>query len=227
MAAGPQVLALSGGGDSARLEAEIEWAVGSRGVRGIISFGVAGGLAPGLAAGSCLVARAVVTRQGQRFETDRKWTQKLSASVNAPIVDVLGVDEAILHSTAKRALHVSTGAVAVDMESHIAARVAARHALPFAVFRVVADPAESQLPHAAMVGMRRDGTLAVSAVLRSLLRDPRQFPALMRTALDARAAFASLFRSRKMIAGGLGFSDLRELVLDVAREDVLSRSLPV
>ncbi len=35
---------------------------------------------------------------------------------------------------------------AVDMESHVAARVAARHGLPFAALRVISDPASRSLP---------------------------------------------------------------------------------
>jgi hypothetical protein len=170
----------------------------------------------------------VLTSDGQRFEADRSWARRLSALIEgAPIVDLMGVDTPVAGSCDKRTLHVETGAVAVDMESHIAAEIAARHGIPFAAFRVVADTAETSLPHAALVGMRRDGSIAVGAVLRSLLRDPFQIHGLVRTAMDARAAFSALFRGRKMISGGFGFGDIRELVLDVPGEDVFSRSLPV
>lgn len=197
-------------------------------VAAIVSFGIAGGLAPGLSAGTPLVGRAIIAQDGQHFECDRSWAQGLANALGgAPIVDIAGVDVPIADPAHKRALHVATGAVAVDMESHIAARFAAAHNLPFVAFRVVADPAERQLPHAALVGLRDDGGVAIGAVLQSVWREPRQIPHLIRTALDTRAAFASLFRGRKMIAGGFGFRDFRELVLDVACEDVLGRSLPV
>ncbi len=227
IAAGPHVVAVSGGGDREALAAQISSAIAA-GAGAVISFGVAGGLAPGLEAGSCLVARAVLTPDGQRYEADRRWAQRLSALVDsAPIVDLVGVDAPVAGPHDKRTLHVETGAVAVDMESHVAAEIAARHGIPFAAFRVVADPAERTLPHAALVGMRRDGSIAIGAILRSLLRDPLQIGGLLRTALDARAAFAALFRGRKMIAAGFGLGDLRELVLDVPGEDVFGRSLPV
>ena len=87
----------------------------------------------------------------------------------------------------KLALHRKTGAQAADMESHIAARCRRRMKLPFAAFRVVADPADRQLPHAALVAISPDGSIALGAILGSLARDPRQVPQLMRTANDARA----------------------------------------
>lgn len=218
---------MSCGGDRTSLEAKLESALRS-GVSAIISFGIAGGLAPGVRAGTPLVARGVVAEDGRYFESDRSWAQSLANALGgAPIVDIAGVGKSVADPAQKRALHVATGAIAVDMESHIAARVAAAHNLPFAAFRVVADPAERRLPPAALVALRDDGTVALGAVMRSLLRQPRQMPHLIKTAFDTKAAFESLFRGRKMIAGGFGFGDFRELVLDVPCEDVLGRSLPV
>lgn len=194
----------------------------------VVSFGIAGGLAPGLCAGTPLVARAIVAEDGQTYESDRVWAHRLAAALGgAPIVDIAGVDAPVADPVHKRALHVATGAVAVDTKSHIAARLAAAYNLPFAAFRVVADPAERHLPHAALVGVNPNGKVAVGAVMRSLLRQPRQVPHLIRTAIDTRAAFVSLLRGRQMLAGGFGFADLGETVLDVPCEDVLGRSLPV
>ena len=111
--------------------------------------------------------------------------------------------------------------------SHIAARVATTHNLPFAAFRVVADPVHRRLPHAALVALKSDGSLAYGAIAGSILRDPSQIPQLLRIASDAQAAFLALFRSRKLIAGTLGFTDFREFLLDVPAEDVLGGPLQV
>ncbi|WP_245257500.1 phosphorylase [Methylocapsa acidiphila] len=227
MAAGPQIIVMSGGGDGAGLARALDQAAANK-ASAIISFGVAGGLAPGLASGAALVARSIVAEDGQRYYGDPKWSRRLSTALGgAPIVDMAGVDAPVVDHATKHALHLRTGAFAVDMESHIAARVAAAHGLPFAAFRVVADPAERRLPHAALVGMQADGSLALGAVARSLLRDPRQVPQLLQAALDARAAFTALLRGRKMLVGALGFTEFRELVLDLPPEDVIGRSLPV
>ncbi len=225
LAAGPQVLVLAGGGDGARLKRDLEAA--ASGACAIISFGVAGGLAPGLAPGATLVARVIVDEEGERLHSDRSWSRTLASALGAPLVDLVGVDAPVVDPAAKRALHARTGAHAVDMESHIAARVAAALSLPFAAVRVVADPAERQLPHAALVAMGPDGAIAFGALTRSLLRNPRQIPDLVRTARDARAAFAALFRGRQLLAGILGFTDFGEFVLDRPAEDEIGGPLPV
>ncbi len=226
LAAGPRVHVISGGGDGARLRRELAEAAALRPCA-IISFGVAGGLAPGLAPGAIFVARSVVAGDGEKVHADPVWSRALSATLGAPLVDFAGVDEPVVDGAGKRALHLRTGAHVVDMESHIAARIAADRGIPFAALRVVADPAHRHLPHAALVAMRPDGAIAFGALTRSLLRDPGQIPQLIRTARDARAAFAALLRGRQMLAGGFGFANLGELVLDVPAEDELGGPLPV
>jgi hypothetical protein len=194
----------------------------------IISFGVAGGLAPGLAPGSKLVARAIITEDGARYYSDPVWSKRLACALGgATIADIAGVDVPVAGVAERRALYNKTGAHAADTESHVAARVAAAYGLPFAAFRVVADPADRQLPHAALVAMKPDGSIALGAIAGSILRDPRQVPQLLRIALDARAAFAALFRGRKVIAGTLGFSDFHEFLLDLPAEDELGGPLQV
>jgi adenosylhomocysteine nucleosidase len=227
IAAGPRVLAVSGTGDALVLERALKAAVAKQ-VSAIISFGVAGGLAPGLAAGSKLVARAIISEDGARYYSDPAWSRRLADALGgATIGDIAGVDAPVAGCAEKRALHSKTGAHAADTESHVAARIAAAYGLPFAAFRVVADPADRQLPHAALVAVKPDGSIALGAIAGSILRDPRQVPQLLRIALDARAAFAALFRGRKVIAGTLGFSDFHEFLLDLPAEDELGGPLQV
>lgn len=227
VAAGSDILVVTGGGSSANLKVALQAAMRSR-ISAIVSFGIAGGLAPGVRPGTLLVARGIVAEGAEYYECHRGWSQRLAKALgDVPIVDMAGMDAPVADPAGKRALHVATRAATVDMESHIAARVAAAHNLPFAAFRVVADPAERRLPPAALVGVRPDGRLAMGRILRSLLREPQQIPHIFRTALDTRAAFLGLFRGREMIAGGFGLLDFGELLLDVPREDVIGGSLPV
>jgi adenosylhomocysteine nucleosidase len=187
-----------------------------RGAGGIISFGIAGGLAPDLEAGDWVIASGVRTDQG-RFAVDHAWARRLVAALPGAVhADIVGVDAPVVEPLEKRRIHARTGAVAVDMESHIAARIAAARGIPFAACRVVIDSAERQLPPAALVGLRLDGTPDIGAVLGSLARQPRQLPALMRTALDMRTARTALRRGRRLLGAGLGFPYFGELALDVA-----------
>jgi adenosylhomocysteine nucleosidase len=204
IAVGPGVSVVCSQGE--RLGATLASAV-ARGARGMISFGIAGGLAPGLAAGDWIAAAAVITGQ-RRFPTDQAWTRSLRERLPHVVhADILGMDNPAADPERKQLLYGQTGAVAVDMESHIAAAVAAAHQIPFAAFRVIIDPADKPLPPAALVGLRADGTADVPAVLRSLLQQPSQLPALVRTALDAWIASTALRRGRRMLGAELGFPD--------------------
>jgi adenosylhomocysteine nucleosidase len=213
IAAGPGVTVLCG--DADRLTEALEAAV-ERGSSGIISFGIAGGLAPALAPGDWVVASKVISKAAE-FPTNRLWSQRLlSALPGAVHAAIVGVDAPVVEAATKHALGKATRTVAVDMESHVAARVAADHGLPFAACRVIIDPAHLTLPPAALVGLRQDGSSDVGAVLRSLVRHPRQFGALMQTALDARAARRALLGGRRQLGVGLGFPDFGQLHLNVA-----------
>jgi len=184
----------------------------ARGAAGIISFGTAGGLAPDLEPGALIVADAVDGPFG-RLHTDREWTERIVAAVNSAGTpggvaarprrgSMAAVAAPLITAGDKRALHGSTGALAVDMESHIAGATAAAHGLPFAVCRAVVDPAWRTLPPAATAGLRDDGSTALGPILRELLRQPSQLGALLRLAADARAARAALVQARRAMGEG-------------------------
>jgi len=198
---------------ASELVASLE-AAAKRGAAGIISFGIAGGLAPDLNAGDWVVGSGVRTEHGH-FPTDRGWARALLEALPSAVhAEIVGADAPVAEPSEKRRLHLRTGAVAVDTESHVAARIAAAHRIPFAACRAVIDPAHSVLPPAAMYGLRHDGTADVFAVLRSVVRQPSQLPALTRTALDARVAAAALRRGRRLMGAGLGFPYFSEPALD-------------
>jgi adenosylhomocysteine nucleosidase len=177
----------------------------ARGASGIISFGIAGGLAPNLVAGDWVVASGV--RSGKNvIATDRAWAQRLVEVLpNAVHAHVVGADAVVASPSEKFQLYDATGAAAVDMESHIAAEIAAEHRIPFVACRVIIDAAHRALPPAATLGLRLDGTPDVSAVFRSVWRNPHQLPDLIRTALDHHTARRALRSGRKQLGVGLGF----------------------
>src|SRR6478672_2553344 len=198
---------------ASELAASLE-AAAKRGAAGIISFGIAGGLAPHLAAGDWVVGSSVRTKEG-RFPTDHGWAQALLEALPGAVhAEIVGADAPIAEPADKRQLHLRTGAGAVDTESHVAARIAAAHRIPFAACRAVIDPAHSVLPPAAVTGLRHDGTPDVLAVFRSVVRQPSQLPSLARTALEARTAGAALRRGRRLLGVGLAFPYFREVTLD-------------
>ena len=215
IAAGRGVTTLVGGCDEARLAVLLQECL-ARGVGAVISFGIAGGLEPSLRAGTVVVAD-VIDDGETLWATDGAWRARLLAAVPGSIEGTLaGTNRAVADLAGKAALRRRTRAAAVDMESHIAARLAAQHDVPFVALRVVADPADRALPHAALVGLRPDGSTDVGAVVRALIQRPTDLPALVRTAFDARSAFAALTRSRRHLDDRLGFGEWQRFSSDRA-----------
>ena len=194
------------GGDGQNLATSLTRAMAA-GCGGLISFGVAGGLAPDLKPGTCVIGSSILDEQHKR-ETDARWAQRLMRIIpDAVCGPIVGVREPIAHAHAKRALHEETGAIAVDMESHMVARAAARHGVPLAAIRVVVDPVERTIPRSALAGTRPDGTIDALAIVRSLMRYPRDLIGLIRMSFDARAARATLVRGSALLGPGLGLLD--------------------
>jgi adenosylhomocysteine nucleosidase len=180
------------------------------GARGVVSFGVAGGLAPDLEPGTCVIGSAIVsgTDRINRVGTHDNWSRSLLQAIPDAVCGTLyGSPGPITHPRTKAALYERTGAVAVDMESHIVGDVAAAHGLPMAAIRVITDPAARALPPSVLAAMRLNGSVDIAALIWSLLRRPCDVPALMRLALDANAARATLVRGRKLLDASLGVSE--------------------
>jgi hopanoid-associated phosphorylase len=187
---------------SARLGSALSAAI-LPGVSGIISFGVAGGLHPDLVAGNWVVASAV--RYGDNvFPTDAKWRQELCRKLpSAVIADIAGSDVVMRAPSEKSHLHKTTGAVSVDMESHIAAEIAAEYGIPFASCRVVIDSAHRTLPPLSALALDENGAVDIPAVMRSIIQTPGQLPDLVWAAYDAYIAERALRKGRKWL--GLAF----------------------
>jgi hypothetical protein len=183
-------------------------------------------LVASLRPGTLVIASEVIA-DGERLGTSAGWSQAILRShpgaIHAPIA---GSDTVVAFPAAKAALGLGTDAVAVDMESHIAARVAAEHGLPFVVIRAVADPVHRALPDAARGVVSADGRTDVKAVMRSLAREPRQLVGLMRLGLDARRAQSALRSSRSLLGEFFSLPELSEVPLPIHAETVAAIPAP-
>ncbi|MGH6609719.1 MAG: phosphorylase [Burkholderiaceae bacterium] len=214
IAAGSAVVTVVGGGNTAVLEAALAKHL-TADVRGIVSFGLCGGLKRGLRPGSCIIGREVVTAT-ERWGTDRAWSDAIAACLpHAKRGDIAAVDAPVCTTADKARLAATTDAIAIDTESHIAAKLATQRRLPFVVLRVIADPADRALPPAAKVALRADGRIDVLAVMRSVIAAPAQLPLLIRLARDTRMALSALAQSRRRLGTAMGYPNLGELRLDV------------
>jgi adenosylhomocysteine nucleosidase len=207
IAAGPGMTVICSSSDPNQLRALLATFDPST-IRGVISFGVAGGLCPSLKSGDVVVATEVMAGDS-RWLAGLALSEELIAGTalgNSRVVQggLAGVEEVVAAQAGKAALHLETGAVAVDMESHIAAAYAAEAGLPFAALRVVSDPADRALPALAMAAIKPNGDIDLRKVLRGVARNPLTLRALVSTGLDFNRALRSLRGCRAFLLGGEG-----------------------
>ncbi len=195
----PGVLPIACGGQGDVLAARLETAIAAERPAGLISIGICGGLDPALPIGALVIGKSV-----GNYTTDTGWTARLATTLpHARRASVAGVEIAAFDSAAKAELFATTGAAIVDMESHIVARVAAAHGLPFAILRAVSDAATDSLPMAARVPLTPDGGVRMGQVLAAVAANPRQIPALIRLAGNTDRALKALAGAMDALGKGL------------------------
>jgi adenosylhomocysteine nucleosidase len=207
IAAGPGMAVICSSSDPRQLRALLA-TLDPDSFRGVISFGVAGGLDPALRSGDIVVATEVLAG-------DARWLAGLA--LNDELVarvalgrrrvvrgGLAGVEQVIGARAGKAALWSETGASAVDMESHIAAAYAEESGLPFAALRVISDPASRALPPLAMAAIKPNGDIDLRKVLRGVARNPLTLHSLVSTGIDFNRALRSLRGCRGFLLGGEG-----------------------
>ncbi len=184
------------GANAARAEA-IAATLCHEGAGAIISVGVSGGLDPALASGDLIIGNQIIADDGAVWESHSYLIGAMrdaARDAGAKSGALFGSDEIIDNTSKKSALFHNHNALAVDMESHGAARAAAGAGVPFLAIRAIADPADRALPPAALNAVAQDGSTRTLATLGAALRDPQQFPALIKLGKDSEAALKTLRR---------------------------------
>ena len=184
--------AVVGAGDRRRTVEVVEEAA-SR-AECLVSFGIAGGLAPGLKAGDIVLSTEVIDEDRRWLSSERLRPQisDLALELGAFEGPVLGARMVVATKADKKHAWQQTGAIAVDLESVVVARAAAALGIPFVVLRAIADPASRELPPAALLPLSGDGRPVLGQVLASVLRRPQQLPTLWGVAREARQALQAL-----------------------------------
>lgn len=204
IAAGPGLTVICSSSNPVQLR-EMMLSFDPASIRGIVSFGVAGGLNPALKSGDIVIASEIVAAD-HRWMTAAALTENLIAQPvkgrRKVVHGVLaGVEEVVLGQLGKAALRATTGADAVDMESHIAARYADNHGLPFAALRVISDPAHRALPQLAASALKPDGNVDLWKVMRGIARKPSEIRALVHSGRDFNRALRGLRGYRSYLDG--------------------------
>jgi adenosylhomocysteine nucleosidase len=214
IAAGPGMTVICSSSDPQQLRTLLA-TVDPADIRGVISFGIAGGLCPTLKPGDVVVATEVVDG-ASRWQAGFALSQELIAGTglrNSRVVHggLVGVEQVVVACAGKAALHSETGAIAVDMESHIAAAYAAEAGLPFAALRVVSDPAGRALPALAATAIKPNGDIDLRKVLRGVARNPLSLRALVSSGLDFNRALRSLRGCRSFLLDGEGLVPVEDM----------------
>ncbi|MBV8131794.1 MAG: hypothetical protein JO282_04695 [Alphaproteobacteria bacterium] len=160
----------------------------------LVSFGIAGGLAPGLEAGTVVVSGEVVSER-HHWAVGSQFMRRLSDfahSIGAAQGPVLGATCILATRTEKKRAWATTNALAVDLESEIVARTATALGIPFIVLRSIADTARRDLPPASLVPLTADGKPDLLAVLASVLRRPFQVAGMIGLARETAVALSAL-----------------------------------
>jgi len=178
----------------------------AEGCTALASIGTAGGLDPALPPGAVVVSDGVCRPDGGEIALPNgPWTDRLAAGLAAGGIAVrrgclLGAAAPLLSPADKSRSFAETGALAVDLESHVVARVAGDAGLPWIALRTVADPAMFALPAAAMRSIRPDGGVDLAALILGLTLHPAQIGGFFALARFGRQALAAL---RRVAALGL------------------------
>lgn len=173
------------------------------GVVGLVSFGTAGALTTDLKSGDLVIADTVHGSDGRQSMGDSAWRARLIARLHdapAPASRIASVSEPVLDPAAKASLLQSTGAVAVDLESHAVAEVAWTAGLPFLGVRSIVDGRDHVVPRWTLAVMAGDGTLNRSLLTRHLIRRPGDVVPLCRLGI----AFGSARARLRRVAGDAG-----------------------
>ncbi len=168
----------------------------TRGCDALVSFGIAGGLDPALGAGHLIFASEIVTLEGTRYRTDvgARETLHQLISQDTPVshLPMFGSDKVIMSPGHKSDLFHETGTVAVDMESHSVAKVAADAGIPFLVVRSISDNALSRIPKSIFGALAPDGSRRPGRVILNLMKRPTDLPGLLRLQRGSAAAHRRL-----------------------------------
>lgn len=183
----------------------------AHGAGALLSFGIAGGLAPNIACETAVVATAIKAENMETIVCTPAWTTRLADALRssppfaqgelayAPIILITSLD--------KGGTFAATRAVAADMESYGVGEAALKAGLPFAAVRVVADTAGDQLPEIALHAMAPDGSLKLAETLSRIVRNPGQIAGLIRLGRSTARARRRLDRVAALSAPEAFFSE--------------------
>ena len=159
----------------------------------IISVGVCGGLSPQAQIGQAFIYDRVITPDGT-YTCDPDWRRRLFTATRYYERGCWSSGQFNTANTEQQRaqLFANSGCWVIDDESFAIAEFAHRRGISFIGLRTVSDGAEDNLPPAVVDALSPDGTDNLRAVIESVVEDPLQILALIKTALEAKRSFDEL-----------------------------------
>lgn len=177
------------------------------GARALVSWGTAGGLAPGMAVGKLVLPDIVMNEQNQIFKADAFWRnqlfQELKHIVPVSHDPLLQAGDIINTIHDKRRLFSQFNAVAVDMESAAIAMAARQAKIKFIAVRSIVDSAEQAFPAWLRPCLSEHGEVKSLHLMKKILK-PQHFVELF----DLFRAFTLAKASLKAAAAMMDISDI-------------------
>ncbi len=195
----PLVVVLSGVGRKNAVMAT-KWLIAKK-VRALVSLGMAGGLDPTLQAGDTVFGEVIYQDQGGHYQKVWEGTPGHMRVIRERFRNrgikgcgggIVSVKSPALSGSAKKKLHVETGALATDMETGSVAMAAAESSVPFFAFRTICDPADREVGVLFFHCLDADGRIKISRIVPALLRNPLLISDLMILKKDFRSALKGL-----------------------------------
>jgi adenosylhomocysteine nucleosidase len=167
------------------------------GAQGLVSWGTAAALIPGLSPGTLVFPEKILSSAGSVFTPDPGWQEALRRRLAgvASAEGILAETPAVLaRGEEKSALFRTTGAIAADMESAAVARVARERKMPFLAVRVIMDEGKSDISGGILQAIDEFGRLRLPGLLKLLAGNPGELAAVVRMGRAFHAARRTLMR---------------------------------
>lgn len=179
------------------------------GAKGLVSFGVCGGLDPALPAGSVVLPQTILAPS--EIPVDMAWRNRLqkilTEQYDISSGALLTVKKTVTSVEEKTRLFNQTGACVIDMESGLLAIEAAKHGLPFIAVRVVHDPASQAIPAAFADIINPRGQISVWKLLKGLAFNWPGAKVIQEASNNDKQARANLAGLTRLALPDFGFTD--------------------
>jgi adenosylhomocysteine nucleosidase len=175
----------------------------AHGAGALLSWGTAGALSPELLPGNLVLPNVITAASGDLYHVHSEWRARAIRCLQGRLAisaDPIAESQTIVAAVADKAqLFARAGAAAVDMESGMIARVAARAGVPFLAIRAIADAANTGIPRDVLSMFGAYGEWRFSVVVPAVLRRPTVMADCLRLWRDVRAAYGSLRQAASLL----------------------------